>query len=481
VAEDEEEAESDEAGPASPATIAADRRRAEKAYAELPPINGYAEEFSVFAGDTVHIRAARKPSPGWRGWRAACLPPAISKIEIRRAVDGAVVQTRKPARTTRLLEQQPANYREEGAGYGCRISLNTADLPAGVYQCVLLSGGDTSKNIFFNIKPRALSKHDLLCVLPTFTWQAYNRLGGGSFYSASIGARRTVSTQRPLRSKGDNSIAAALPFLAAFERDGMRTACVDSSDLDRGLCPVGDAGVMTLLTHDEYWSLAMRDTVSRFVREGGSLLVLGGNTCWWKVDTAGNDLTVDKSSGRESQMWIAQSQETFVSSFRFGGYGVQHAKRSAEHAQHVLQLTEPEILRLGSLHVELPGHPVFAGVSIERDSRFGGSVPVVYREIDGVPITADHTLDETRYRVPGVTPRILATGYAVNSQGVHEAGIVVEADIGKGHVLNMGTFGWSRGLRQGNAEVTRIVLNATRYCHALALQRAAEEQAAVGA
>ena len=173
-------------------------------------------------------------------------------------------------------------------------------------------------------------------------------------------------------------------------------------------------------------------------------------------------------------MWIAQSQKTFVSSFRFGGYGVQHAKRSAELARHVSHLAEPETLRLGSLHLELPDHPVFAGVPIDRDNRFGGGVPVVYREIDGVPITADRTLDETRYRVPGVTPRILATGHAVTRQGVHEAGIVVEADVGKGHVLNMGTFGWSRALRQGNADVMRIVVNATRYCHALALQKAAK-------
>ncbi len=112
--------------------------------------------------------------------------------------------------------------------------MDTTGWPPAVYECVVRdSAGSRSEDIFFNIKPRSVEEYDLLCILPSFTWQAYNRIGGGSFYSEHLGLKRTISTLRPLCRRGDNGIDASLVFLAAFAEEKVKFACVDSWDLHR--------------------------------------------------------------------------------------------------------------------------------------------------------------------------------------------------------------------------------------------------------
>ncbi|HEY1708175.1 MAG TPA: N,N-dimethylformamidase beta subunit family domain-containing protein [Rhizomicrobium sp.] len=439
----------------------------------MSTINGYPETFSVFCGDPVTIRVARKAVTGWKGWRATHFPPPVTRIEIRDAVRNTIVTVRKPSPRPKLTQQSPVSYRDEGAGYALPLEIDTTALPAGIYECIVHdSMGDASQDIYFNLKPRSLAGYDLVCVLPSFTWQAYNRLSGGSFYSASLGPQRMISTQRPLHAKGDNSIAAAIPFLTAFTADGVRSACVDSADLHDARLPLGSVPVMAILTHDEYWSVPMRTVVDRFVRDGGGLLVLAGNTCWWQITVDGHNLSVDKSPSKNGQLWYRRGkpgETTFVSSYRFGGYSVDRAQEKAWLVKRVAGLSPAAMRALGSLRIVAPEHPVFSGVTLEDGNRFGGDIPVVYREVDAVPITPDGQPDTKLYRTPDVTPHILATGHVVNNRaGPYEAGVVVEADVGAGHVLNMGSFGWSRGLRQNNEEVKRIVLNAYRHCRAWA-------------
>ncbi|HSC19861.1 MAG TPA: N,N-dimethylformamidase beta subunit family domain-containing protein, partial [Rhizomicrobium sp.] len=259
--------------------------RAAKDFDLLSTINGYPEDFSVFEGEPLFIRCARKPARTlplprrlvrvlWRfrfgeAIRARMLkrvahshrrnvekPAAwVTRLALRDPIGGKTVLERKLSTPTPLFSEMPASYRDSGADYTSRIPLETAGLPAGVYECVVRDDrGNASQDIFVNIKPRSLENTDLLCVLPSFTWQAYNRIGGGSFYSPELGHQRTICSQRPMHHHSDNSIAPTLALLSTFREHGLNVACVDSWDLHRGRCPAGKVPVAAILVHEEYCS-----------------------------------------------------------------------------------------------------------------------------------------------------------------------------------------------------------------------------------
>ncbi len=462
-----------------------DRQLKWSAYFKLPPINGYAEIFSVFAGETVHIRAARKIGFNPLAW---LLPPSVKSVELRNAVTGAT--TAVPAERTRLYKQFPKTYRDEGAAYRARIAIDTASLEPGVYECVIRDTlGAVSGDIYFNVKPKRFMGRDLCCVLPTFTWQAYNRLAGGSFYSNSLGNVRTVTTQRPISRPGDNSIHGSIRFLKLFAEAGISFCCVDSMDLHRGLRPGGRAPVTALLTHDEYWSREMRDEIDRTLKRGGVLLVAAGNVCWWRIEVDGDNLIVDKKqetynekrksgakiSGKQWYQLGQPEERTFVSSYRFGGYASERIAEKPKRRRMISHVDDSAFEDSGSIEIVRPDHPIFEGLGFERGRRFGGEVPIMYREIDAVPLNADGSVNRMWYDADRIEPSVLATGTVVRGRLfnslVTKAGIVVEADVAAGHVLHMGSFGWSRGLEQKNEAVQRIVLNAVRYCRALAETR----------
>jgi len=464
--------------------LAADRRLVWIHYAMLPTLNGYAEVFSVFAGEPAHIRLARKPG---LNLFAMFKTFTVEAIALRNVVTGAETAV-PPPKGVAIKREKPKNYRDEGADYAARVEIATDALEPGLYECVIRdSWGTASKDIYFNVKPARYRDYDLACVLPTFTWQAYNRLAGGSFYSDDLGPVRTITTQRPINRTGDNTINAAIPFLRAFAEAGARIVCIDSWDLHHAAVPGGRPPVMALLTHDEYWSQPMRIAVDRYVKSGGVLMVMAGNVCWWKITVEGTNLTVDKTQEsyqrrRETQsqghQWFQQGEpeeRTFIASFRFGGYAVERAAKKPELRKLTDRVDASLLRNSGSLKIERPDHPIFQGVALDPGNRLGEEVPVVYREIDAVPLTAEGKVDRTWYDADKIEPEILATGTVVRNRlfnvPVDQAGIVVEADVAKGHVLHMGTFGWSRGLSQGNARVKRVVQNAYRYCRQLARER----------
>ncbi|MBV9991601.1 MAG: hypothetical protein JOZ72_09945 [Alphaproteobacteria bacterium] len=468
-----------------------DRQYKWSMYLKLPPINGYAEVFSVFAGETAYIRAARKID--FSPW-ALLLPLRVESVALRNAVTGAT--TSVTAERVRLYKQVPKSYRDGGAAYRARIAVDTTDLEPGLYECIVRDNqGTVSGDIYFNVKPRRFMGRDLCCVLPTFTWQAYNRLAGGSFYSNSLGNVRTITTQRPISRTGDNTIHAALGFLKAFAEAGISFCCVDSMDLHRGLRPGGRAPVTALLTHDEYWSQAMRDEIDRYLKRGGVLMVAAGNVCWWRIEVDGDNLTVDKKqttyrekkktgSRASGNQWyqLGQPEErTFVSSYRFGGYATERMAEKPRRRELIAEVEDSAFVDSGSIEIVRPDHPIFEGVVLGPGNRFGGDVPIVYREIDAVPLKADGQVDRMWYDADRIEPNVLATGTVVRGRLfnslVTRAGIVVEADVAAGHVLHMGSFGWARGLEQKNEAVKRIVLNAVRYCRELADRRRPKEPA----
>lgn len=451
-----------------------DRKLAKTYLNKLSALNGYAETFSLFAGEKLALRLAIRPAK-LRLTRKVYL----RDIEFRDAVSGKTVAAFTPKAKITIEEQVPAGYRDDGAAYRARVEIDTTDWPVGVIECVVRdTAGNKSEDILVNIKPKSFDEYDIVCVLPFFTWHAYNRSGGGSFYSNSLGDLRTISTLRPLHRKGDNAIDASLVFLDAYTQGGVKWCCVDSWDLHRAALPEGRAPVMALLTHDEYWTEDMRSQLNRYLRRHGVLIVAAGNVCWWVVDVDGPNLTVNKGPRPETAYWWLRGfpeEKTFLASYRFGGYALRHAKRKPMLTAFVSHLSDDEIEAAGALTVVQPDHPLFEGVALGPGNTFGAEVPIVYREVDGVPLKPDGSIDRDWYDADEIEPEIIATGLTVNNgrryRRIDRVGVVMEAPVRRGHVLHMGSFGWSLGLVQKNEAVKRIVLNAYHHCRGFARER----------
>jgi hypothetical protein len=451
-----------------------DRKFAKIYFGRLSTLNGYAETFSLFAGETLKLRLALKPAVlGLRLKRS----PTVLDVAIRDAVSGKTVATFTPDAKISLETQVPAGYRDDGAAYRTLVEIDTTGWPAGVLECVVRdSSGNVSRDIFVNIKPHSFDGYDIVCVLPFITWQAYNYVGGACFYAKSLGPVRTISTQRPLHRRGDNALDASLAFLHAFASDGVKWACIDSADLHHATLPKGRAPVMALLTHDEYWSKEMRDQVSLYLRRRGVLMVAAGNVCWWMIDIDGPNLTVNKNPRPEAAYWWTRvpEEKTFLASFRFGGYALAHAKNKWFLVKRVEHLSDAELHEAGAITVVKTDHPLFEGVALGPGNTFGAEVPIVYREVDGIPLKPDGSVDRDWYDADEIEPEIIATGLTVNNNRFHpiaRIGVVMEADVRRGHVLHLGSFGWSRGLTQKNEAVKRIVLNAYHHCRSFARER----------
>jgi hypothetical protein len=217
----------------------------------------------------------------------------------------------------------------------------------------------------------------------------------------------------------------------------------------------------------------MRAQIDRLLDRGTSLLVLSGNTCWWHIDVEGPNLSVRKEPGKRD-LWHLKGlaeEQTFVSSFRFAGYAMERAIQKPRLAPRLAHLSRAEIHQAGAITVKAPDHPLFAGVTLKDGCTFGEDVPVVYRELDGVPLKPDGSVDRRPYMAKNVSPRILATGLAISGTNLRTVGLVVEADVRNAYVLHMGSIGWARGVWRKDEEVTRVVLNAYEHCRARAPQR----------
>jgi hypothetical protein len=202
------------------------------------------------------------------------------------------------------------------------------------------------------------------------------------------------------------------------------------------------------------------------------LLVLAGNTCWWHIDVEGPNISVDKEPSRLA-LWHrkgAPEEQTFVSSYRFAGYAIERARQKARLAPRIAHLSKREMYEAGAITVTDPDHPIFHGIDLGADGSFGHDLPVVYREIDGVPLRANGNLDRSRYKAPNLSPHVLATGLTLYGRNLRKVGIVVEAQVRNGYVLNMGSIGWARGVLRQNKEVIKIVMNAYTQCRVMSVR-----------
>jgi hypothetical protein len=157
------------------------------------------------------------------------------------------------------------------------------------------------------VRPAA-ARARLLVLASTNTWAAYNEWGGASLYywrkDASLGRdlAHSVTRLRPNPAadpeRGEGHLARSLVELVRWlETAGYNydlatdeDAHTDARLFEHYRCVMTDA-------HAEYWTVAMRRELERFLASGGALAYLSGNGLYWKTRAIEDGIEVVKPSG----------------------------------------------------------------------------------------------------------------------------------------------------------------------------------------
>lgn len=256
---------------------------------------------------------------------------------------------------------------------------------SGVYLVKLVRADGFERYVPFFVRPSRGA--EVRMIVPTATWQAYNRWGGTSLYDDLAGAtapRRhatQVSYDRPyLRDAGAGHLLREgdLSVLTWLEAQGLDVEYLTSEDVDRDPAAFDGAKAIVLSGHDEYWSGAIRDRVDAAVSRGVSLLNLGANQAYWQVRHA------PSSDGRDHRIVVGFKEYAFPDP-KTGWAGDPVGKDSPRLTTkfRYAPVDRPENALLGVMYgglyndfafpavVTAPDHWVYAGTGFTR----GDTIP----------------------------------------------------------------------------------------------------------
>jgi hypothetical protein len=172
-------------------------------------------------------------------------------------------------------------------GYGWTLT-NSVTIPltwaTGLYALTAKGPGDSSFTEVFRFvvrPPNPGSTSKILLLVDFITPQAYNNAGGKSLYDFNSNGPRasTVSFNRPYNS----NMGSEPDIINWFASRGYRAEVASTTDLHTNANLLSPYSCVVLGSHNEYWSQEMRDQVESFVRHGGNVVCLSGNTCFRQV------------------------------------------------------------------------------------------------------------------------------------------------------------------------------------------------------
>lgn len=182
------------------------------------------------------------------------------------------------------------------------MQVPTDGFPPGDY--LLRLDADSGKQWFVPLTIRAARapEHPVVIVNAVTTWQAYNNWGGYSLYhgkgglSDYVDRARIVSFDRPYAEGAGSGdfLGNELPALALAEKLGLPLAYATSIDLDRDPTLLDGAAAVLSLGHDEYWSSAMRASVTSARDRGTNVAFLGANAIYRHIRFADGPLGPDR-------------------------------------------------------------------------------------------------------------------------------------------------------------------------------------------
>lgn len=254
------------------------------------PIEGFAQEFSVNKGETVHFKIDVE---------SATLLPYTVKIYRLGWYQGKGARFIADLGNSLTGKLQPAyNYDASTGKVDCNnwaVSAQwTVPLTAvsGVYIARLDCPSLSAKSILLFIVRDDAANSPILFKTSDATWQAYNNYGGNTFYTANTPVpgythATKVSYQRILHLRGDKSnfFNSEYPMIRWMERNGYNVSYTTDMDMARDASVITPSNHKILLSvgHDEYWSLEQRTKFENARSNGVNIAFFSGNEVYWKT------------------------------------------------------------------------------------------------------------------------------------------------------------------------------------------------------
>ncbi|HEY3512120.1 MAG TPA: N,N-dimethylformamidase beta subunit family domain-containing protein [Kribbella sp.] len=239
---------------------------------------GYTDHVSVRSGEPFKLYVSSSDGSftvdafrlGWYGGAGARL------VWTSAVVPGV----KQAAPTLTRLRMVTTNWRPS-------LTVPTTGWLPGAY--VLLLRAADGKEKYVPMVVRSDSARDAVLVVDAVnTEEAYNAWGGYSLYHGPREQHATrsleVTFDRPYDLNGARGLLDfAAPVIQEAEQSGVRLAYATSADLEADPGLLDGARGIVFGGHDEYWSLGMREAVTKARDHGTNLAFLGANSVFWRV------------------------------------------------------------------------------------------------------------------------------------------------------------------------------------------------------
>jgi hypothetical protein len=249
-------------------------------------IEGFADRTSVSPGEAVRLYVsttassytvtafrigAYTDSDALAVWTSAPQPGRVQPAAVVDRSRNTVVAPWSPTLTVATDQWQPGDY-------------------------LLRLDADDGSQRFVPLTVRTPSNAGRVVIINAVTtWQAYNQYGGYSLYMGPDGRResrsRAVSFDRPYEVHflgAGQFLQFELPAVRVAERAGVPLGYATDVDLHADPHLLDGAAAVVTLGHDEYWSPAMRQSVTQARDRGVNVAFLGGNEVYRRIRFEGS-------------------------------------------------------------------------------------------------------------------------------------------------------------------------------------------------
>ena len=297
----------------------------------------------------------------------------------------------------------------------------------------------------------------------------------------------------------DQAPSSIIPMMQAA-RDAEHTiAAVTQFDINENPDLLSNAQTVVFSGHHEYWTRAEYDTMSQYVKDGGTIANFAGNVLWGQVNLNGSDIYFDQVDGIRGTgvncrstipdlfhdtgfMGFSQfpgPERLLGVAYRFGGYPVHEYYWLQRQGYEKYGIGSEELEKASGAFVQAPQHPIFAGTKLAKGEHWGKETPLISLELDALPLNADGTPDDRFSNDIPSDLTVLADAYMFSATRVWDQEVkedwygfkkpAVFVDLkpfnndGSGRVVSLGSIGYSMAVALDVAHAKTIFLNTLEY------------------
>ena len=201
-------------------------------------------------------------------------------------------ETKEVKKTSRIpcIDQ----YKKSTLNWNSNTSVNTADLPGGMYLLMIVDAAGFTSFVPMIIRDMN-QKARAIFVIPTMTMFAYNSWSGSNTYGGQEGFKdrlRVVDFRKPFDSGyGTGKYWRYVhPLIVQLEKTGLDIMYVADTDIHFYPELLNNRNLLISAGHDEYWTNRERASVIRARLMGMNLIFFGANAGYWQVRLSKNKI-----------------------------------------------------------------------------------------------------------------------------------------------------------------------------------------------